>query len=56
MTKEEYGNLLKYLGILRYSIHQLRDSENDYDIDDDIILAIKKIIDAMPLLEQYIKN
>lgn len=25
MTKEEYGELLKYLGILKYSIHKLRD-------------------------------
>lgn len=32
MNKEDYGNLLKYLGILRYAIHQLRDKERDFEI------------------------
>lgn len=56
MTKEEYANLLKYLGTLRYAIYQLRDVERDFEYKKEVLQAINTILNEIPLLEQYIKN
>lgn len=54
MTKEEYGELLKYLGILKYAIHKLRDKENELELEENILQAIKTITDEVPMLDTYI--
>lgn len=56
MNKEEYGELLKYLGILKFVIYQLRNQEREFDIKKDILQAINLIINEIPLLEEYFKN
>lgn len=56
MTKDEYGNLLKYLGILRHTIYKLRDVQNDFEIKEELIQAINIIFEEMPILEEYINN
>ncbi len=56
MTKEEYGNLLKYLGILRYSINKLRSQEREFELKKEVLKAINLILNEVPILEEYIKN
>lgn len=56
MTKEEYGELLKYLGILKHSIHKLRDQEREFEVKKEVLSAIELILQDVPILEEYIKN
>lgn len=56
MTKEEYGELLKHLGILRYSIHKLRDKERDFELKKEVLKSIELLLNEIPILEEYIKN
>lgn len=56
MTKEEYGELLKYLGILKYSIHKLRDCERELELKKEVLSAVELILLEVPILEDYIKD
>ncbi len=56
MTKEEYGELYKYLGMLRVSIMKLQDKEREYDFYKEEERAIMILLDAIPIIEDYIRN
>ena len=56
MTKEEYSELLKYLGILRYTVHEMQNKEREWNLKKEILQSIDLIINEAPILEEYIKN
>lgn len=56
MTIEEYGNLLKYLGVLKYAIHKMQHQEREWELKKEILQAIDLIVQEVPILEEYIKN
>lgn len=56
MTKEEYGELLRYLGILRIVIMQLREKEREFEFLKEEEKAIATLLNTLPILEQHIKN
>ena len=56
MTKEEVGNLYKYLGIMRVTIMQLRDQEREFNFLKEEEKAILLLLDTLPIIENHIKN
>ena len=52
MTKEEYGELLKYLGILRYAILKKIPFDENFDIKNKVIEAVNILLLDRFILEQ----
>ncbi len=56
MTKEEIGELYKYLGKLRYVITKYRDKEREFELFKDEEEAILLLLNEIPIIEEHIKN
>ncbi len=56
MNKEEIGELYKYLGKLRYVITKYRDEEREFELFQEEEKAILLLLNAIPIIEDHVKN
>ncbi len=54
MSKEEYGELLKYLGILKFVLIKFQEKENDVNIFSDMLERVNYVINYAPTIDEKI--
>lgn len=54
MSKEEYGELLKYLGILKFVLIKFQEKEHDINIFGDILEKVNYLINYAPTIDEKI--